>query len=114
MLASQGECVLEAEFTIKPCEHPLLLPNAFTPNGDGLNDFFEIPEGSLGQVQDDDFQIYIYNRWGELVFSSENKYFRWDGSCRGQVYHDNIYTYIIFYRNINNAPRKTNGSITVL
>ena len=112
--ATQGECVLESEITIKPCEHPLLLPNAFTPNGDGLNDYFSIPEGSLDEIQDEDFHIYIYNRWGELVYSSESKYFQWNGEYRGQIYHDNIYNYIIFYRNINGAPRKANGSITVL
>ncbi|MBO7491423.1 MAG: gliding motility-associated C-terminal domain-containing protein, partial [Bacteroidales bacterium] len=112
--ATQGECILESEITIKPCEHPLLLPNAFTPNGDGLNDYFSIPEGSLDEIQDEDFHIYIYNRWGELVYSSESKYFQWNGEYRGQIYHDNIYNYIIFYRNINGAPRKANGSITVL
>ncbi|MBQ4441813.1 MAG: gliding motility-associated C-terminal domain-containing protein, partial [Bacteroidales bacterium] len=112
--ASQGECVLESQITIRPCVHPLMLPNAFTPNGDGLNDYFCLPEGALAEVQDRDFQIYIYNRWGELVYTSTNKYFQWHGEYKGQLHHNTIYNYVIHYRNINGEPSMTSGSITVL
>ena len=112
--ATQGECVLEDEITILPCPHPLILPNAFTPNSDGLNDYFSIPEGSLDEVQDNDFRIYIYNRWGEVVFTSTSKYFQWNGEFKGHIYNNTIYNYVIFYRDIIGEKVQMSGSIMIL
>ena len=112
--ASQGDCEAEASFTIEPCEWEILLPNAINPDGDGLNDFFSIPEAYYDQINDFHFSIYIYNRWGTQVFSSTSKYFQWNGEVNGTVYHDNVYNYIIEYRTKSGSPRKLKGSITVL
>ncbi|MGG9972433.1 gliding motility-associated C-terminal domain-containing protein [Ferruginibacter sp. SUN002] len=69
------------------------IPNAFTPNDDGLNDCFIIPY--LGGISA--FHIAIYNRWGNLVFESTNPTVCWDGMYKNQkadvgnyVYHVNI------------------------
>ena len=112
--ATQGSCEVSTSYTIHPCEHPILLPNAFTPDGDGINDYFSLPENSLDQIGDVMFNIYIYNRWGTLVYTANSKYFRWDGEVNGQVYHNNVYNYVIEYRTPAGVPRKINGSITVL
>ncbi|MCS6832858.1 MAG: gliding motility-associated C-terminal domain-containing protein, partial [Flammeovirgaceae bacterium] len=48
-------------------------PNVFTPNGDGFNDFFEIPSSKKG------WKIEIYNRWGEKVYQSDDYQNNWDG-----------------------------------
>ena len=112
--ASQGDCEAEATFTIEPCEQEILLPNAINPDGNGQNDFFSIPEANLDQINDFHFSVYIYNRWGTLVFSSTSKYFQWNGEVNGKVYHDNVYNYVIEYHNRSGAPRKKVGSIIVL
>ena len=112
--ASQGDCEAEASFTIEPCELEILLPNAIHPDGDGLNDFFSIPEAYFDQINDFHFSVYIYNRWGTLVFTSTSKYFQWNGEVNGTVYHDNVYNYVIEYHNHSGAPRKITGSFIVL
>ena len=111
--ASQGECVVEAEYTLKPCEHDLLLPNAFSPDGDGLNDEFYIPEAYHEQINDYGFSVRIYNRWGEAVYSATDKRFRWNGEINGRVYHHNVYNYVIEYRTWSGVPRQIRGSVTV-
>lgn len=59
---------------IVECDVPLLIPNAFTPNGDGINDYFEIiaPQGTQ-------LDVLIYSRWGNQLFSGNQDQF-WDGS----------------------------------
>ena len=112
--ASQGDCEAVAAFTIEPCELEILLPNAIHPDGNGLNEFFSIAEAYYDQINDFGFSIYIYNRWGVLVFSSTSKYFQWNGEVNGTIYHDNVYNYIIEYRTKSGSPRNLKGSITVL
>jgi gliding motility-associated-like protein len=67
------------------------VPNAFTPNGDGLNDCFGIRR--WGNVSVEEFSIY--NRWGELIFTTRNPSQCWDGSYKGQPQETGGYPYII-------------------
>ncbi len=68
------------------------IPNAFTPNGDGHNDCFGIRNwGSDITVQ----QFSIYNRWGQLVFSTKNPSDCWDGTFKGIAQEPGGYIYII-------------------
>ena len=53
------------------------IPNVFTPNNDGINDVFKMT--GLGDPCSDEIKIQIFNRWGKLVFESEDPYFEWDG-----------------------------------
>ncbi len=112
--ASQGQCVINREYTIKPCEYKIHLPNAFTANGDGLNDVFCIPEGYLEQIDDNDFEVYIYDRWGEIVFFSNRKDFRWNGEIKGRVLKNYTYTYLIKYVSASGIPGMIRGSVIVL
>jgi gliding motility-associated-like protein len=112
--ASQGECSIEATYTIAPCEYDILLPNAFTPNGDANNEFFSIPETHLEKINDFGFSIYIYNRYGVVVFHSTDKHFLWDGKVNGQVFHNNIYNYVIQYRTTSGVPKRLSGSVITL
>ena len=69
----------------------MLLPNAFTPNADNLNDVFKI-------VNEEDFEnisIRIYNRWGEMVFSSIESNLAWDGTYNGKDQAEDNYTYYV-------------------
>ena len=94
------------EFRIKvPDLAAYVPPNIFTPNGDGLNDFFEIP-GLPADVCTGSFQnIKIYNRWGKEVFASNANNFRWDG----KDVNDGVYFYVIDYRS-----SKYKGSVTLV
>jgi gliding motility-associated-like protein len=69
----------------------LYVPNAFTPNGDGINDLF-FPVDLLGIVH----EMEIYDRWGELVWKLDLNSKSWDGKYNGELVPNGIYTWQIF------------------
>ena len=73
----------------------ILMPNAFTPNGDNVNDVFK-PIG----VGIQKLQITIYNRWGELMYSSDDKNGGWDGTFMGKQVQQGAYLYLIKARGL--------------
>lgn len=94
------DSVLDITLYIAFPEVELYLPNAITANKDGENDVFSIPEWVQSQIAD--FEIHIFNRWGEIVYYSPDKNFRRDGhvSANGSVYHSIVYVYIIRYTDL--------------
>ena len=71
----------------------IFIPNSFTPNNDGKNDFF-IP---INLDQYPNPSIMIYNRWGQLVYENENYQNNWDGShyLSGEQLNEGLYYYFI-------------------
>ena len=112
--ATSGDCSSTAHITVESCDgNQLLLPNAITPsNHDGLNDYFSIPERNLLYINL--FEIWIYNRWGELVYYSNDKNFHWNGEYRDKIQYGTVYNYIIRYTNAAGKPEFVKGSVTVL
>jgi gliding motility-associated-like protein len=91
----------------------LYLPNAITPSkSDGLNDGFSLPERFQNQIAD--FEIMIFNRWGEMVFYTTDKNFCWHGEYKGKTFYDNVYQYVIHYSNQYGKWFTRKGTITVL
>lgn len=85
------------------------VPNAFTPNGDGLNDVFNIVTDLLIS-----YEIHIYNRWGGLVFHSEDIDIGWDGDLKGIPQEIGVYTYLIRSTTTLNTEITKSGTITLL
>ncbi len=111
--ATQGGCSNTASFRIENCQNELYLPNAITTSlGDGLNDYFCIPEVNRRDMAL--FEIAIFNRWGEMVYYSTDKNFRWNGEYRGKIQYQTIYNYVIRYTDASGRPFRRTGSITVL
>jgi len=105
----QGEVITkEAQLKVKPFVLPDA-PNAFSPNGDGINDTF-FPVTSCN---DEIFKLVIYNRWGTLVFESESIDKVWDGTSSGNKLSDGIYFFIADYTSKAGELRKQ-GSVTLL
>jgi gliding motility-associated-like protein len=92
------------------CNTPQLwIPNSFTPNGDGLNDKFE-----YGNAENYEIKTTIYNRWGQLIFESENTDF-WDGKYKGKTVTFGTYIYHIEAIRKDTMEKKIHcGRITVL
>lgn len=67
------------------------VPNAFTPNNDGLNDCFNVR--FWGKTEE--FEFSIYNRWGELVYSTKNRTACWDGTYKGMKQNAGVFVYQI-------------------
>lgn len=89
-------------------EYALYVPNAFTPNGDGKNDMFQ-PKGS-GFTN---YELYIFDRWGERLFYSNDFATGWDGTFRGLVCQDGVYTFKINLVSIGGKAREITGSVTL-
>ncbi len=73
----------------------LWLPNAFAPDGDGENDIFR-PVTQRNSLKP--YQLTIYNRWGQLVFTSNEPEIGWDGTCNSEPCQVGLYSYFIQYR----------------
>lgn len=73
--------------------HPIQVPDAFTPNNDGVNDNLVIYVDNMIS-----FDLTIYDRWGSAVFRSSDASQRWDGTYEGQRCSEGAYTYLIAYR----------------
>ena len=111
--ASQGDCRNSASYTISPCELQVFLPNAITPSrSDGQNDWFALPAATQAIMHS--FEISVFNRWGEQVYYSTDKNFRWNGEVKGKISYNTVYTYVIRYTDANGKPYYVRGSITVL
>ena len=70
----------------------LYAPNSFTPDGDGINDTWRV---HISGIDIYDFNLVIFNRWGEVVFESNNPEIGWDGSYGGRTAPDGVYVWTI-------------------
>lgn len=78
--------------TLASCAIPgIYVPNAFTPNGDGFNDLFQV----VSLLKPRDFVLRIFDRWGEVVFETEEIEGAWDGTSHGKPVPIGVYPYKI-------------------
>ncbi|MBI3521310.1 MAG: gliding motility-associated C-terminal domain-containing protein [Bacteroidetes bacterium] len=90
----------------------LYIPNAFTPDGNGVNDIFQ-PLG-VG-IDEDNYRLDIFDRWGENIFSSNNFRKGWDGSVKGgKMAEQGVYTYKIVVKDIQGNNHPYVGHVTVI
>lgn len=107
------DSVIHISITVAVTKIPLYLPNAITPSkSDGVNDVFSLPERTQNLIAD--FEIMIFNRWGEMVFYSTDKAFQWNGEYKGKTFYNNVYQYVIHYSNSYGKWFTKKGTITVL
>jgi len=97
-----------------PPEEPpgelILLPNAFTPDGDGLNDVFK----AIGQPDKlTSFSMKIFNRWGQTVFESKDVMQGWDGTIKGAEAPAGTYVFRVEYA-ISNRNFDTSGTVILV
>ncbi len=86
---------------------PAKIPNTFTPNGDGVNDTWLI-DGLQGYTN---CVVYIYNRWGQLVFKSTGYSKPWDGRYNNKNVPFGTYYYVI---DLKNNTRPISGNVTII
>jgi len=87
----------------------LYTPNVFTPNGDGLNDFFEIYTYGAREI---DFRIF--DRWGELIYKTTDLNQGWDGTFKGKRMPHGVYVYTLQVIYLDADLRKVKGSVTIV
>jgi gliding motility-associated-like protein len=106
--ASSIQVTVLCDSTIAICE--LSTPNAFTPDGDGINDKF----CPLTNCTLEDYEFSIYNRWGELIFKTSNQTDKWDGKFKGSACSVGVYVYAISYKFPSQQTKNAYGNITLL
>jgi gliding motility-associated-like protein len=94
-------------------EYALYIPNTFTPDGNGLNDIFQ-PKG-VG-IDESSYKMYIFDRWGELIFTSDEFRKGWDGTVKssGKQAEQGVYVYKIFVKDTQGNVHPYVGHVNCL
>jgi gliding motility-associated-like protein len=101
-----GNCTATDTMSVKILK-PVSVPNSFSPNGDGINDQWVIP--NLAEYPN--MNVEVYNRYGQKVFQSVGYGRPWDGTYNGQPLPFGTYYYII---NLRNGFAPLTGSVTIV
>jgi len=110
--ASNGDCETTDSIWIKR-DCYLNIPNSFSPNGDGRNDYFLPREILSSGVRS--FKMEIYNRWGEQIFSTTTTDGRgWDGKYNGVDQPVGVFVYLIDVEFINGVKKNFTGNVTLM
>jgi gliding motility-associated-like protein len=111
-ITDSHECMVEGdvEITKEWRDCAVFVPNAFSPNGDRVNDIFK------ARVQDDinDFRMVVYGRWGQLVFESRDPAQGWDGYQKGIVQPVGSYLWVITYTDSKKQLIKQQGTLLLV
>lgn len=86
-------------------------PTAFTPDGDGKNEYFKV---FAHGYQPDNFTMMVYDRWGEIIFESNTIEKGWDGKVRGKLCPPGVYTWIAIFRDVYGNSVQKAGTVTLI
>ncbi|MBR7166490.1 MAG: gliding motility-associated C-terminal domain-containing protein [Bacteroidaceae bacterium] len=105
----------EYEFVIRIIESSLKVPNAFSPNGDGINDYFNVYD--VKSIVS--FNAAIYNRWGQQLYSwgideMECEECGWDGTYKGNPVKDGVYFVVVSARGADGIVYDIKSDVNVL
>ena len=109
ILNNEPQVVSVSNEDCSPVKSKIYYPNAFTPNADKLNDFYVTPSEYIK-----DYEISIYNRWGEKVFQSTDITKHWDGNYLGKAAQQDAYAVIVVTTGVDLVRRVHNGTITLI
>ncbi len=116
MIEVDSQCIVRARTQVIVARPDIFIPDAFTPNGDGSNDYWVIYAGpEVERIE----QLRIFNRWGDLIFDRNNTTpgdlsQAWDGTYRGQDQDVGVYVFVIRVRYINGTIKSYKGSLSLL
>ncbi len=112
-VTSDSGCVAwdSVHITVVPT-YEIFIPNVFTPNGDGANDYFEVFGNKESWKQ---FNVMVFNRWGEKVYESNDMNFKWDGYFKGLLLNPGVFVYTVQLVFLDNyVPKIYKGSVTLM
>ena len=104
-----GSCSSKDSLIITVTDGNILIPNVFTPNGDGANDVFKVSSQFIKE-----FNCTIYNRWGNKLFEWSDIKTGWDGKVNNKESADGTYFYIINAKKIDGKEFKKEGAFTLI
>lgn len=108
---SELGCSDTASYCFDVSGYVLLVPNVFTPNGDGFNDIFTVVGYGMEYLE-----LLLYDRWGNLVYTVRGRErLSWDGTKGGQPAPEGVYTYLLRYRLLDKPGTEyRSGTVTLL
>ncbi|MCB9232350.1 MAG: gliding motility-associated C-terminal domain-containing protein [Bacteroidia bacterium] len=107
---SQIDAIVIADSSGEACISKVWIPNAFTPNGDFRNDYFQPMATSW-----EEYDLTIFDRWNKMLFHSENPTTLWDGTFNGNDVAEGVYMYRLVYRTGGQVKTSVvGGSVTLL
>jgi gliding motility-associated-like protein len=104
-----GNGCIASDSTLVPVILELVIPNAFTPNGDGENDVFGINNTYINSME-----MTVFNRWGEKLYFSADLNKGWDGSFKGREQELGTYLYHIVAQTFDGKEIIRSGTVTLL
>ncbi len=87
------------------------IPNAFSPNGDGVNDIFKIETDDVILYE---FNMKVFNRWGTLMFESDNYSKGWNGLFKNEVLQPDVFVYSVQYKDGDGLVYRKTGTVNLL
>ena len=111
LVVSSGHCTKNLHFNLSINSCSFQIPNVFTPNNDGLNDYFKIENVSIETID-----CKIYNRWGKLIYTWDSPLLPWDGTNQnsGNKANDGVYFYVMNIKLLNEEPEIFKGIIELI
>ena len=104
-------CIDSSTVFVKVYKGPAYyIPNAFTPNGDGINDVFKAIAPGIKQTN----YFRIFNRWGKLIFETHNPSIGWDGKYMGIPQPSSVYIWIIKGEDFTGKILELKGTVTLI
>jgi len=88
-----GKDTVQMNMVFNNCPCMLLLPNAFTPNGDGMNDYFR----PFHACDMQEYNMTVFNRYGEKIYFSKDPLEGWDGKIKGSILNTGTYVWVVNY-----------------
>lgn len=116
-VTNELDCTATDEVQVRVLKNrPIYIPNAFSPNGDGRNNFFTLYGGPGARTIK---RLQIYDRWGELVFETQNiplniENAGWDGTFRGQKVNNGVFVYVAEVEFIDDEVVTFSGDVAVM
>ena len=92
-----------------PDDAVVIVPNAFSPNGDGHNDLLTYFTHNLVSIE-----FSIYNRWGQKVFESNDASVFWDGKVKGTIQASGVFVYQVKANTTSGKKLQASGNFTLL
>lgn len=109
-ITNEWGCVSSDTITLAWGDCDIHIPSAFTPNGDGINDNFGLSTGISSAL----FSFYIYNRYGKLVFKTNDGFEKWDGRLKGKPSPGGVYVWMMTYKNKAGFVQTDKGTVNLI
>lgn len=104
-----GSGMDSVKLEVESCETILWAPNAFSPDDNGINDRFFISCLNVSQ-----FELYIFNRYGEIIYQSKDYYEGWDGTFKNQMCKNDLYVWKVVYKGLDNKEYTKFGNVFLI